>query len=131
MVSMAEEILACIDTDPYALPEERLTPFARALEALRGDPQLADAIEELARLAGYFAELGAAPVADSLLALIAGQAANLQSLRLRLCGQDDAEAEAAQKLHRFAQTPLALVAPTHRPQRDFRIALLANRGETK
>ena len=131
MASIAEEVLALVDTEPYALPEGRLGPITEALEALRGCPELADAIEELARLAGYFMEQGAAKVAGSILSLIEAQATSLRSLRVRMCGLDEAEVEANERLSRFTATPLAHVAPTHRPQRDFRIALLANRGESK
>ncbi|MFO0725560.1 MAG: hypothetical protein U1E65_17385 [Myxococcota bacterium] len=131
MASIAEQVLALVDTEPFALPEARLDPITGILNQLRGTPELADAIEELARLAGYFMEQGAAEVADSLLSIIGAQASNLRALRVRLCGQDEAEAAAAERLQRFAETPRDRVAPTHRPQRDFRIALLANRGEAK
>ena len=44
VASIAEQVLALVDTEPFALPEARLDPITGILNQLRGTPELADAI---------------------------------------------------------------------------------------
>ncbi len=115
----------------YALSPEARAGLEAELKGLRGRPELVEVIEGLAALAGYFEETGEEAVAAATLGLIEAAAGDLRALRLSQVGERAAEADVRRGLRRFTAEATPLAPRPNPSPRDFRVALLSQRGEPR
>ena len=130
MAVEAAEYLVSDEAEQYTISAEKLAIIEGRLQSLRGDPEFPAALEDLGKLATCLRGAGSPTIARALVSLIAGHAAELRALRLRLCGATDAEQDSLLAFGRFSGERPQWPQQRHtdaRSVRDFRIAFLLDR----